>query len=272
MTPRRDGRSRKIRRNGRLALLAVLAGLALMVWLLPAFHAGSIEISGLQTLGRDEVLTASGLAAGQHLLREIGGSPRQLAGLRYGSAEDKIRETFPVVRDVTARLSFPGKILLQVVERVQVAYVAIPDGCVMIDKEGVAIRILPAAPAGIPVIEGITVTSLVLGKPLAVDVPEAMNSAISLMGAIIDADKDSRTSILLLPQISRIRPLSGRHLYLTVILPSSGSELYVEAESGGDMADDMLWLRFALDQHAFAGLGKGVLDLTGNRRTFTPDQ
>jgi hypothetical protein len=200
------------------------------------------------------------------------GSPRQLAALRYGAAEDKIRNAFPEVRDVVASLNFPGKIVLQVVERVQVAYMAIPDGCVMIDKDGVAIRILAASPADIPVIEGVTATSLVLGKPLGVDVPEAMNSAISLMGAIIDADKDSRTKTLLLPQIRSIRPLSGRRLYLTVILPDSGAELYVEAESGGDGADDMLWLRFALDQNAFSGLGKGVLDLTGSRRTFTPDQ
>ena len=33
----------------------------------------------------------------------------------------------------------------------------------------------------------------------------------------------------------------------------------------------MLWLRFALAQGVFDGRGKGVLDLTGSRKTFTPD-
>lgn len=260
------------RRYRRLALLGVAAVLGLLVWLLPAFHAEQIEISGLQTLAPAEVLAESGLLEGQHLFKGVGGTFKQLLQLRYAAAENDLCETFPAIRSVEARLRFPGRISLTIVERVQVAYVAIPDGCAMIDKEGVAIKILPSAPAGIPVIEGVTVTSLELGDALGVDVPAAMNSAISLMGAIIDADKDSRTTLLLLPLISKIRPLSGRRLYITVILPKTGAELNVEAESSGDMDEDMLWLRFALDQDAFNNLGKGVLDLTGGRRTFTPDQ
>ena len=38
--------------------------------------------------------------------------------------------------------NFPAGSVLDIVERVEVAYVAIPDGCVMIDKEGVALKIL----------------------------------------------------------------------------------------------------------------------------------
>jgi hypothetical protein len=257
---------------GRLTLLGAVIVASALIWLLPAFHAEQIEISGLQTLTQEDVLMASGLDEGQHLFQGVGGSFGQLLQLRYAAAENQLYNAFPVIRSVEARLRFPGQISLTIVERVQVAYVAIPDGCAMIDKDGVAIKIMPAAPDGIPVIEGVTVTSLKLGDPLGVDVPAAMNSAISLMGAIIDADKDNRTTTLLLPLISKIRPLSGRRLYVTVVLPKTGEELYVEAESSSDMGEDMLWLRFALDQDAFNNLGKGVLDLTGGRRTFTPDQ
>ncbi len=270
MTRSRTAKTKRL--AGRLTLLTAALLAALLVWLLPAFHAGQFEINGLQTLTPAEILNASGLIEGQHLLRGLGGSFSQLLQLRYDAAETRLRDTFPAIRSVEARLRFPGQISLDIVERVQVAYVAIPDGCAMIDKDGVAITIMPAAPSEIPVIEGVTVTSLALGEALGVDVPAAMNSAISLMGAIIDADKDSRTTTRLLPLISKIRPLSGRRLYMTVILPMTGEELYVEAESSGDMNEDMLWLRFALDQNAFNNLGKGVLDLTGSRRTFTPDQ
>jgi hypothetical protein len=270
MTKRGAAKTRHL--YSRLALLVIMALLGVLVWLLPPFHVQQIEISGLKTLPHADVLQASGLTEGQHLFQGLGGSLKQLLQLRYGATETRLRAAFPAIRSAEARLRFPGQISLDIAERVQVAYVAIPDGCAMIDKDGVAFKIMPAAPPGIPVIEGVTVTSLKLGDALGVDVPAAMNSAISLMGAIIDADKDSRTTTLLLPLISRIRPLSGHRLYMTVILPKTGEELYVEAESSGDMDEDMLWLRFALDQDAFKNLGKGVLDLTGSRRTFTPDQ
>jgi hypothetical protein len=255
----------------RLALLAVLLLLSVLAWQLPAFHLDQIKIAGLQDLSNQEVIAASGLQVGQHLFSGLGGSLEQIIRLRYAAAESRLKKAFPSIRSVCAYMDFPGMIRIDVEERIQVAYLSIPDGCVMVDKEGVAIRILEKAPPGIPVIGGVTATSLILGQPLGVDVPEAMNSAISLMGAIIDADKDTRTALLLLPNISRIRPLSGNHLYLTVILPQTGEELTVEAETGSDMADDMLWLRFALSQDAFKNLGKGVLDLTGSRKTFIPD-
>ncbi len=251
--------------------LLVLAFAALLVWQLPFFHLQQVEVTELRSLNEDAVIKASGLDEGQHLFLGLGGSFNQIIHLRYPNVETNLTKAFPVIKSATAQLRFPGKISLSIVERLEVAYVSIPDGCVMIDKEGVALKILTEKPGDIPIFEGVTVTSLILGQPLEVDVPTAMNSAITLMGAIIDADKDTRTKDCLLPQIRKIRPISGRKLYLTVILPNTGEEMSVLAETGQNQTEDMLWLRFALMQGAFDSQGKGVLDLTGNRKTFTPD-
>jgi len=259
------------RRTGLILTLFILALAALMVWRLPVFRLQVIDISELRSLSEEDVLAASGLKIGQHLFQGLGGSPGQISQLRYAAAEAGLAEACPAIKSVTVKMVFPGKISLTIEERIEVAYVSIPDGCVMIDKEGVAIRVLSQAPERIPVIEGITVTSLIPGQPLGVDVNSALNSAISLMGAIIDADKDSRPELQLLPLISKIRPIGGNDLYLTVILPATGEELSIAAETGQNLAEDMLWLRFALSQGVFNGRGKGVLDLTGNRKTFTPD-
>jgi hypothetical protein len=255
----------------RLMLLAIVAAIALLVWLLPAFHLKKIEISPLVELNGQEILDACGLDKGQHLFSGLGGSLQQILQLRYPAAEEQLARKFPSIRKITASMDFPGKIDLVIDERLQVAYLSIHDGCVMIDKDGVALKIWPDPPVGIPVIEGITATSLILGQPLGVDAPSALNSAISLMGAIIDADKDTRAVTQLLPNISKIRPVGGRRIYLTLILPVNGEVFQVEAETGEDMQEDMLWLRFALSQGAFDSLGKGMLDLTGSRKTFTPD-
>jgi len=254
-----------------LLFAAIAALLALLVWLLPFFRLQAVEATTLRGASEKDILSASGLIIGRHLFQDLGGSFEELAQLRYAAVEDRLAKAFPFIRSVKARMDFPGKIRLEIVERTEVAYVSIPDGCVMIDKDGVALRILNQTPDDIPVIDGISATSLLLGEPLAVDVPSAMNSAISLMGAIIEADKDTRPQIALLPQIRRIRPIGGQSVYLTVVLPDTGEELSVKAETSSDQTEDMLWLRFALAQGVFNGMGKGVLDLAGNHRTFTPD-
>ena len=267
---KRDGH-RKHRRRGLFIALAIIGVTGLMVWQLPVFRLISIDVPELRSLDRQPVVDASGLSIGQHLFQGLGGNLEQIVQLRYPLAEMKLLAAFPTIKTVKARLIFPGKISLAIEERVEVAYVSFPDGCVMIDKEGVALKIWQDAPQGIPIIEGVSATSLILGKPLEVDVPSAMNSAITLMGAIIEADKDTRAAITLLPQIRTIRPLNGSRLYLMVVLPKTGEELTVLAETGQNQTEDMLWLRFALAQDSFDGRGKGVLDLTGSRRTFTPD-
>ena len=254
-----------------LATLACLAVIALLVWQLPVFRLNGIDATDMRSVGEEDLIKASGLVAGQHLFAGLGGTLPQVIQLRYSQVESRLAAAFPSIKTVRASMEFPGRISLEIVERVEVAYIKIPDGCVMIDKEGVALAVMPEAPGSIPVIEGVKVTSMTLGQPLTVDVPSALNSAIALMGAIIDADKDDRTDQLLLSQIRGIMPIGGRQLYLSVILPNTGEELSVAAETGSEQVDDMLWLRFALAQGVFDGRGKGVLDLTGSRKTFTPD-
>lgn len=246
--------------------------LTLLVWFLPLFRLEQWEISeDLRNLTREQVISGSGLTEGQHLFRGLGGSLVLLINRRYGAAEQRLMNAYPTLKSVEMRLHIPSTIAVEIVERVEVAYVSIPDRCVMIDKEGYVLRILEHPPERIPLIKGISVKSMHLGEPLQVDVPDALNRAMGLMGAIIEADRDTRTTTQLLPHVSEIRPLTGRQLYLTIILPDTGELLTVAAETGPEQADDMLWLRFALDQDVFNGTGKGVLDLTGNNRTFTPD-
>lgn len=256
----------------KLVWLFVLTGLVLAAWLLPPFRLQQLELAGdLYKLDGADIKRASGLVEGDHLLKGLGGSLPLWLALRYGRAEDAIRAGLPAVRDVTAKLDFPGQIRLDVAERIEVAWLAIPDGCVMIDKDGVALEIMLDPPAGIPLIAGINASSIILGQPLLVDLPETMDHAINILGAIIEADRDQRPATSLLGQVAQIRPLGGRQVYLTLTIPGAAEEITVLEQPKPDLAEDMLWLRFALDQGVLAGQGRGILDMSGNRTTFIPD-
>lgn len=257
--------------SGLIITLVILVAAALLIGFLPSFYAAEIEVTPTRAMSTAEIQAASGLETGQHLLSGLGGSLRQLFSLRYGTAEQKLIQKFPYIRTVEARLDFPARIKINIEERIEVSYLAIPDGCVLVDKEGYALRILPQSPTDIPLVEGITVRQMSIGSPLTVDLPESMNVALSLMGAIIDANKDTRSSVNLIAAARNIRPVSNRDVYLTLLLPS-GDELTVLARASADLVEDMIWLRFAIEQGALSDRGKGVLDLTGDRKVFIPDK
>lgn len=257
---------------GMIVTLAILLAVAALIAILPPFRAEAITVSPTRAMTGDAILKASGLKTGQHLFDGIGGSVRQVFSLRYGAAERRLAETFPYIRSVEARLEFPGRIAISIDERIEVSYLRIPDGCVLVDKEGYVLRVLPAPPNGIPLVEGITVRQMNIGSPLTVDLPGSMNVALSLMGAIIDADKDTRSTVRLMPAARRIRPVSDRDVYLTLNLPHNGEELTILARVSTKLVDDMIWLRFAIIQGALDNRGKGVLDMTGERKVFIPDR
>ncbi len=269
--PRQTKKSSSGRLSQRLTGTVLIILLSLSVYYLPPFRMLRIEVSPTRAMTTESVRSAVPIKANQHIFQGLGPDLLRLLSLRYGGVESALAARFPYIRTVTARLSFPSAMIIEIEERIEVAYVAIPDGCVMLDKESYALRILPRPPADIPVIEGVSVTSLNLGEILTVDAESAMIRAVSTLSAIIDADKDTRTPQKLLTQIRKIRPLSDGRLFLTLALPQTGDELTVVVENKTDLLDDMLWLRFAMDQGALDDRGKGVLDLTGNRKVFIPD-
>lgn len=261
-------------RHSRIApavMVAILLSIAAIVAIFPQFRCQTIDVEGLRILQRDEVIAATGLGVGRHLLAGLGPDPVRLFSLRYGGAEDAVATLSPYVKSVRARLSFPSRIVVLVEERIEVAYLSIPDGCVVIDAQGVAVEILhTGVPQGIPVIEGITVTSVVLGQTLQVADEAAVHSAVVIMDAIIKSDsEDSRFNLF--RTVAGLRAISADTIYMTVVLPATGETLVVRLGSLSQITETVEWLRNAIHNGHCDHLGKGVLDLSGSQKVFRPD-
>jgi hypothetical protein len=258
-------------RVGRAVILAIVFSIAAIVFLFPQFRCASISVDGLRILHREDVLAASGLTVGQHLFNGLGPDLVRAFSLRYGGGEDRISAMSPYIRSVRIRLGFPSAISIQIEERVEVAYLAIPDGCVVIDAQGVAVEILHgSAPQGIPVVQGATVSSAVLGQALKVDNELSVRSAIVIMDAIIKSDReDGRFSLF--KSIEALRSVDVDATYMTVVLPAAGERLVVRIGALDSIAETVEWLRSAIANGHCDGLGKGVLDLSGTQKVFRPD-
>lgn len=258
-------------RIGPAVTMAILLSIAAIVALFPQFRCQTIDVEGLRVLERDEVVAATGLGVGRHLLAGLGPDPTRLFSLRYGGAEDAVAALSPYVKSVRARLSFPSRIHIVVEERIEVAYLSIPDGCVVIDAQGVAVEILhTGVPQGIPVIEGITVTSVVLGQALQVADEAAVHSAVVIMDAIIKSDSEDHR-FNLFRAVAGLRAISADTIYMTVALPSTGEDLVVRLGTLSQITETVEWLRNAIYNGHCDHLGKGVLDLSGSQKVFRPD-
>ncbi len=258
-------------RIGRAVILAMMASIVAIIALFPQFRCSSIEVEGLRVLDRGQVIESSGLSVGRHMVYGLGPDLARIAALRYGAAEKAIGTLSPYVRSVRVRFGFPSMIRIVVDERVEVAYLAIPDGCVVIDAQGVAVEILhDGIPEGIPVVEGATVTSVVLGQPLQVEDESSIRGAIVIMDAIIKSDEeDSRFSLF--QTVSGLRGVGGDTTYMTVILPARGDSLVVRLGGLDNINETVEWLRSAIFNGHCDNLGKGVLDLSGTQKVFRPD-
>lgn len=263
---------RRANRTGTIVFFTIVAASLLLVLSLPQFYVSSIKITGQRVVTEEQVLSTAGLSTGPHLFQGVNGSLKDLFQLRHKKAEEMLLENLPYIKAVKIRSVFPSVLSVVLEERVEVAYIAISDGCVIIDSEGVALEVLASRGSdGIPVIEGVAALEMRLGSVIAVDLPDALSDAIVLLNDIINADRDTRSDTRLLPAVLSIRPLQDDILYMTIQLPGTGEELIVKVKNSDANAENMIWLRFAMEQGQLEGKGKGVLDMTSSQKVFRPE-
>jgi cell division septal protein FtsQ len=263
---------RKANRTGTVVFFAIIAVSLVMLLALPQFYVSSIKITGLRMITQEQIVSLAGLDIGTHLFQGVSGTLKDLFSLRHKNAEQKLFENLPYLKSVEIKSVFPSTLSVTIEERVEVAYIAISDGCVIIDSEGVALEVLEGADSrGIPVIEGIVANQVQLGCKTTVDLPGALTESIVLLNDIINADKDTRVEMKLLPTIKTIRPIQDDILFLTIQMPETGENLIVKVKNSSTNIDNMVWLRFALQQKKLEEQGKGILDLSTSQKVFQPE-
>ncbi len=259
-------------RKGTLVIVLLLVSFALLVYLLPQFYIGQIRVSGQRVVTKDEIIKSAGLRTGEHILFGVGGSLADIFSLRHPEVEKTIADSFPYVKSVVVRSELPSVLSVALEERIEVAYISIQDGYLLIDAEGVALEVLPKSELPeVPVIEGIIVRSVDLGSQAGVDKQDYLNQTAVLLNSIFRADMDARAGSKLLGAIRSIRPVGEDVAYLKLAVQDKDDLLNVKVRASDDIDDDMLWLRFALDQQKLSLLGDGVLDMSTTQRVFVPE-
>jgi POTRA domain, FtsQ-type len=256
-----------------LGVLILILISAILVFALPQFYIREIHISGCSVISEEEILRDIQISEGMHLFRNIGGGIVELFTFRYGNIENGLREKYPYIKDVNIQIHFPSEVNIDIEERQRIGYVELPDGYAVIDLDSYVVELERGAiPEGVPQMKGLPVRSAVLGEKIELASPKEMNTCITVLGAVLAADDNKETGSVfsLMQNIRSIRSVGTDTVFLTVFLPSNGRELTVQLGSLKDVAADMTWLRYAVDQGAFDNAGDGYLDMSGEDNTFSP--
>lgn len=112
-----------------LTLTVLVASIAAIILLTPAFDIKNIEVRGNSVLKDEEIIRVSGIVEGINIF-----------GVSLGEAKDNIK-SMGYIENVKVRRSLPSTIEITVEEEVGVGYITAKDGYVIITADGRCIDI-----------------------------------------------------------------------------------------------------------------------------------
>lgn len=242
----------------------LLLSLVLAIAFHPFFRVKKIKISGNTAVSDQEILEEAGIGYDDHLFAGISGSLIDILKLDYGDTERRIEAENPYIENIEISVSFPSTINIEVTERQKVAYVKIPDGYAAIDREGIVLEMSSDNDDSIrPLICGLDIDSVVLGKKLKAVDDSAYQKMIIVLGAVLAADSNSgvNNGYSFFENLIEVRMLPSGNFFLTIYLPE-GSVLQVKLKEINNITEDMSQLCFSIMEGAFYDLPDGVLDMT----------
>lgn len=124
-----------------LLVLLPLAALGWVVLFSPYLAVDRVHVTGAERLSVEQVVAAAGVAPGTPLAR-----------VRGAAVTERV-EALPAVSQVRVGRTWPGTLLLEVVERRPAAGVPVREGLQLLDTGGVPFAVEPGLPAGVPRLE-----------------------------------------------------------------------------------------------------------------------
>ena len=250
-------------------MLLMILGVLLLIFVLsvafhPFFRVKEINISGNVAVSDQEILEAAGIEYNDHLFSGISGGFFDVVSMDYGDTERRIEANNPYIKNIEISVKFPSTINIEVTERQKVAYVKVPDGYAAIDSEGIVLELDSHSDDTIrPLICGLDIDSVVIGKKLKAIDDTAYQKMIIVLGAVLAADSNSgvNSGYSFFENLIEVRMLPSGNFFLTIYLPE-GSILQVKLKEIDNINEDMSQLCFAILEGAFDNLPDGVLDMT----------
>lgn len=139
-----------------IKLILILGILYALIFYTPIFKVQSISVTGNSVVSEQEVIDASAILPGQHMLK-----------LNRNKIQQNI-EKIAYISTATLEYKWPNRVNLAVTEGNVVANIKCPDGYAAVDHNNKVLEV-NSQPKSFPIIEGISVQKNVVGEKIAID-------------------------------------------------------------------------------------------------------
>lgn len=250
-----------------VGVIALILVIAVALLAIPGLRVKNLRVSGLYRCTEDDILKAVNIEPDRLFLKEYGGNLKLFFKGRYGPIEERIERELGRVEDAVVTFRYPSTLNIDIVERVSLAFVKIPDGYALLDKNSIVTVIVQEKPE-LPAIEGLIVNRAQTGQQIKTALPEMLEMSLSIMNILVQADM-KEPGDLLIEQITAIKPTEHNEIYLTV---RDGEQTYrVLCRHNAQLQQHFEWLKRVLNTGMLDGKGNGYIDLTGKNPYFKPD-
>jgi hypothetical protein len=271
-TPAKHHKKQKHKGMIAFLIILILGLLVILVALLPQFYIRRVEIKGNKVLTDREIADRTGIEEGKHLFYYVSGSAKDYLTLRYGKIEDDLLLAYPYIEDIKVTADIPYQVSIELKERQEALFIEAKDAYIIVDKNGLILQKAPKSlEARAPVVRGIIVPDdKIPGQSLSEDNLRQVERVLDTIEQIKSQDSVEVRTRDLLDQINYFFPYSAGSMYLEVQV-NEKDKVLVKLDPTRGMRDKLAWLKNALKQDVFGGLGDGILDLTGVNNVFKPD-
>ena len=147
--------SEQKKKNRKIYIGIIAAIVVILMLMMPICYVQSVEVLNNQYYTEEEIVEASGLA-NKHLL-----------DLAYFSAKDRLLD-LTYIGNVNIKYKFPGKIVIDIVEKAPYAYVKFKGNYLCLNEQGQVIEQSQEKYHKIPVIDGLKFESFTVTETLPI--------------------------------------------------------------------------------------------------------
>ncbi len=234
---KKKGKKKRKKKHYLLRFVILAAVMAGMYFLLksPIFYVTKIQVVGNKYYTPSQVIELSGLETGKNLFFEVKAKP----------ARDKLLET-PYIKVAHIDKKPIGTIVITIEERPEFAAFPFGDEYVIIDNEGLVLRVSDKRPE-LPVLEGMNVEELTEGKPLKIGQTYLLTDTLQLLEKMDEADL-----------------YFYRIYFSSVVVKAYVNENYYCEGQPSEISANIEAIKALMQEQYNAGINKGIIRVGSN--------
>ena len=228
-----------------LLILLLLLGAAFLFVKSDYFLIKNIEVEGNTYYTKSEIISLADAKTGNNIIFDA----------EIKQMEENLEKN-PFFKIIEIKRKLPSTIVIRVEERQQMAAIQFGDKYIVMDDEGVILRMTEVEPK-VTLLTGLTISKMDVGEPLEAEEKENLSMVLRMLKTMQDGN-------LYFKKIDASKAVIKAYIYDTLIVKGTASEVFSAIEAGE--------VQLVVSDLFEKGVSRGTIKMGGSGNViFTPD-